>query len=182
MPIVWTDKGQEHTIDCLDPATRGSQVTTYYGGIGSGTTAPAVSQTALVTELAETRVAVTNSQPAANTIRRTWTLTATGSRAVNEAGVFTASTVGTMLMRLTLSATVNLDAADSITFDVDLVLKDSSESSAGPARPRARTRSAGRRRARSRSSCGARAPVAEAPASPVAAAVAAGRTPRATCR
>ena len=126
MAIVWTDAGQAQAVDVLDPATRGAQVTSQFGAWGSGATAPAVTQTALVTELAEARVTTTISQPAANTIRNLWEVTATGNRTVNEFGVFTASTAGTMLIRGTLS-TLNIETGDRVEFTIDLLLKDVSE-------------------------------------------------------
>lgn len=126
MPIVWTDAGQANAVDVLDPGTRGAQVTTYYGSWGSGSTAPAVTQTALVTENAEARVATTVSQPAANTLRWLWEVTATGNRTVNEFGVFTATSAGTMLIRGTLS-TLNIETGDRVEFTIDLVFKDVSE-------------------------------------------------------
>lgn len=126
MAIVYTDAGQGHTVDVLDAATRGAQVTTYYGAWGSGVTAPAVTQTALVTENAEARVATTQSQPAANIWRHLFEITATGNRTVNEFGVFTASTVGTMLIRGT-HATLNIETGDRVEYTVDLVFKDVSE-------------------------------------------------------
>lgn len=127
MPIVVTDVGQAHYIDCIDPGTRGSQVTTYYGAWGSGSTAPAVGQTALVTELAEARVAATISQPAADKVRYLWEVTATGNRTVREAGVFTASTSGTMLVRLTLASDTPIESGDKVEWTVDVLAKDVSE-------------------------------------------------------
>ncbi len=124
--IVWTDKGQEKNVDVIDPATRAAQVTTYYGAWGSGATAPAVANTALGTELAEARVATTISQPAANTIQFLWEVTATGNRTVNEFGVFTASTVGDMWIRGTLS-TLNIETGDRVEFTIQLAFKDVSE-------------------------------------------------------
>lgn len=124
MPIVWTDGGQAHAVDCLDPATRGSQVTTYYGAWGSGSTAPAVSQTALVTELPEARVAVTISQQttqsSGDTIQYLWQVTATGARTVQEFGVFTASTAGTMLVRGTLASATPIELGDKVEFTINV--------------------------------------------------------------
>lgn len=126
MAIVFTDAGQAHVVDVLDAATRGAQATTYYGAWGSASTAPAVSQTALGTENAESRVASTQSQPAANTWRNLFEITATGNRTVNEFGVFNAATTGTMLIRGTHS-TLNIETGDRVEYTVDLVLKDTSE-------------------------------------------------------
>lgn len=126
MAVVYTDAGQAHVIDVLDPATRGAQATTYYGAWGSASTTPAVTQTALGTENAESRVAATISQPAANTIRYLWEVTASANRTVNEFGVFNASSTGTMLIRGT-HATLNIESGDRVEYTVDLVQKDVSE-------------------------------------------------------
>lgn len=124
MPIVWVDGGQAHAVDCLDPATRGSQVTTYYGAWGSGSTAPAVTQTALVAELPEARVAATISQQTTqstgDTIRYLWEVTATGNRTVREFGVFTANTAGTMLTRGTLASDTPIETGDKVEFTVNV--------------------------------------------------------------
>lgn len=120
MAQVYTDAGQGLVIDLIDPATR-SGVTW-----GSGSTAPAVTQTTLVTELAESRVATTNSQPASNTVRHVFEITATANRTVNEWGVFSATSAGTMLYRGTLS-TLNIETGDRVEFTIDHVQKDSSE-------------------------------------------------------
>lgn len=126
MPIMWLDSGQAQTIDCLDPATRASQTPTYYGSWGSSATAPAVSQTNLLSENPEARVAATVSQPAANTLRWLWEVTATGNRVVNEFAVNTANTGATAIIRGTLS-TLNIETGDRVEFTVDLALKDISE-------------------------------------------------------
>lgn len=126
MAIVFTDAGQGHVVDVLDAATRGAQTTTYYGHWGSDSTAPAVGNTALGTPLAESRVATTQSQPAANTWRNLFEITATGNRTVNEFGVFNASSSGTLLIRGTHS-TLNIETGDRVEYTVDLLFKDVSE-------------------------------------------------------
>lgn len=122
MATVWTDQGQTHAVACLNPSTRGAQVTTYYGAQGSGTTAPAVTQTALVTENAEARVACTvntvTTQSTSDSIQYVWTVTYATARTVNEFGVFTASSAGNMLLRGVLSGTVSVNNGDSIQFTV----------------------------------------------------------------
>lgn len=124
MAIVWTDAGQAHAVDCLDPATRGAQVATYFGAWGSGATAPAVAQTALVTELAEARVACTISQQtvqsAGDTIRYLWEVTASAARTAREFAVFTASTAGSMLTRATLNADTPIESGDKVEFTINV--------------------------------------------------------------
>lgn len=81
--------------------------------IGSGTTAAAAGQTALVTELG--RVSLTSSTVSSNVITYVASFAAgTGTGAVTEAGIFTASSGGTMLCR-TVFSVVNKGSADSMT-------------------------------------------------------------------
>lgn len=83
--------------------------------VGTGTTAAAAGQTALVTESA--RVALTGGEgaPSTNTIVYTATFAAgTGTGALTEAAVLNASSSGTMLCRTVFSA-VNKGADDSVT-------------------------------------------------------------------
>lgn len=124
--IVYTDAGQAHVIDVLDPGTRGAQTTTYYGAWGATATAPAVGNTALGSEHPEAHVATTISQPAANTIQWLWEVTASAPRTVNEFGVLTASSAGTLVIRGTLS-TLNIETGDKAEFTVQLLQKDVSE-------------------------------------------------------
>jgi hypothetical protein len=88
--------------------------------IGSGSTAASVGQTALVTELG--RVALAGSSASANVVTYTATFPAgTGTGAVVEAGIFNASSAGTMLCR-TVFAVVNKGADDamSVTWTVTI--------------------------------------------------------------
>lgn len=90
--------------------------------IGTGTTAEAATQTALVTEV-ESRVNGTSSQVTTTVTDDTYqvigTITATVARAVTEAGLFTASTAGTMPVR-GLFSVVNLAINDSIQLTIKL--------------------------------------------------------------
>jgi hypothetical protein len=92
-----------------------------YVGVGTGTTAASVSDTALQTEIstgglsravataAQTTTTVTN-----DTLQLTFTATATSSFAVTEEGIFDASSAGHLLARQVFSA-VNVASGDSIT-------------------------------------------------------------------
>lgn len=84
--------------------------------IGTGNTAEAASQTALVTEV-ETRATGTSSRVTVSVTNDTYqvsgTVSATGTRAVVESGLFDASTVGNMLTRGVFSV-INLSSGDSI--------------------------------------------------------------------
>jgi hypothetical protein len=126
MAVAWVDVGQEKCVDLIDTNTRAAVPTVFFGHWGSGSTAPAVTQTALVTPNAESRASATTSQPAANTCRWAFTLTATAARTVVEAGVFDASSAGNMWLRAT-HGSLSLETSDQVSYTFDLVLKDSSE-------------------------------------------------------
>jgi hypothetical protein len=80
--------------------------------IGSNSTAAAVSNSTLGTELG--RVALTSATVTSNQVAYSATFPAgTGTGAVTEAGIFNDSTAGTMLCR-TVFATVNKDAGDTL--------------------------------------------------------------------
>ena len=81
--------------------------------IGSGTTAAAASQTALGTQLG--RVSLTSTSVSGAVVTYVATFAAgTGTGAVTEAGLFNASSSGTMLCR-TVFSVVNKGSADSMT-------------------------------------------------------------------
>lgn len=81
-------------------------------GIGTGTTAPAESNTALVTEVG-TRVSLTKSR-SNNVVTNVASFGAgNGTGAITEAGIFTASTGGTMYSRITFSA-INKGSNDTL--------------------------------------------------------------------
>ena len=81
--------------------------------IGTGTTAAAAGDTALISESA--RTALTSTTVSTNTVVYVDTFGAgTGTGAITEAGVFNASSSGTMLCR-TVFSVVNKGADDSMT-------------------------------------------------------------------
>lgn len=81
--------------------------------VGSGSTAAALGDTALGSQLG--RVALTSSTPTANSVAYVATFPAgTGTGAITEAGIFNASSGGTMLCR-TVFDVVNKAAGDSMT-------------------------------------------------------------------
>ena len=96
-----------------------TQVTTYYGNIGTGAGTAAVGDTTLFTEtgtariaITPTRVTVTNTN---DTAQYTFTYPATGSISVTNAGYFTASTGG-VLMQKSDHATIPLLSGDQIAY------------------------------------------------------------------
>jgi len=93
-------------------ATTNSPVSMGYMAIGTGTTTPAAGDTTLGTEGG--RVALSASTVSNNTITYTATFPAgTGTGAVTEAGIFNASSSGTMLCHTTFPA-VNKASGDTI--------------------------------------------------------------------
>lgn len=122
---AWTNNGQAYVVDCIDPATRAAQNTTFHGNTGSATAVASPSDTAL-TENAESRATATVSQPASDTVRFVFSITFTGNRTVNEAGIFTAATGGILFAR-GQHATLNVESSDQVTYTFNLLLKDSSE-------------------------------------------------------
>jgi hypothetical protein len=81
-------------------------------GIGTGTTAPAAGDTALVTEVG-TRAALTKSR-SNNVVTNVGSFAAgNGTGSITEAGIFTASTAGTMYSRITFSA-INKGSNDTL--------------------------------------------------------------------
>lgn len=85
--------------------------------IGTGNTAEAITQTALVTEV-ETRNNGTSTRQTTTTTNDTYqvvgTVSATATRTLAEAGLFDASSAGNMFLRGLLSPTVGLNNGDSI--------------------------------------------------------------------
>ena len=82
-------------------------------GIGSGNTAAAAGNTALGSQLG--RVSLTSTTVSSNVVTYVATFAAgTGTGAVTEAGILTASSGGTMLCR-TVFSVVNKGSADSMT-------------------------------------------------------------------
>ena len=122
---VWVNGAQNLTIDLLDPSTRAATTTSYTIAWGSGSTAPAVTDTSLASENPEARVSASVSLPAVDTIRFVGTITATANRTVQEAGVFT-NTGANLFLRGT-HALLNIETGDRVEYTFDLRLKDNAE-------------------------------------------------------
>ena len=84
-------------------------------GVGTSSTSPVVGDTTLGTEVARVATTVSGGTPSTNTVTYVSTFPAgTGTGALQEAGIFNASSSGTMLSRTTF-AVVNKGAADEMT-------------------------------------------------------------------
>lgn len=127
--IKWTDVGQAYAVDLLDLNTRAGAASTYFGAWGAGSNTPAVGDTALQTENPEARTSIpagSMSQPSADTVRWVYQIVATGTRTVQETGVLSASSAGILHVRA-VHGSLALESGDSVTYTVNLRLKDDSE-------------------------------------------------------
>lgn len=116
MPPVFSNTGKAVTTSRM-------QTGTDYIGWGTGAGVAAAADTTLFTEGPEARVAATKTQQTTTTtsdaVQWIATLTAAAARAVTNAGVFDASTVGNIVVKGDF-ATVNLASGDSIQFTIKL--------------------------------------------------------------
>lgn len=92
-----------------------------FHGSGTGTTAEASGDTALVTEVESRTSGTTTEGASANIYRTVGTISYTATRAITEHGVFSASTSGVLLDRSVFSA-INVISGDSIQFTYELTL------------------------------------------------------------
>lgn len=115
MATVLTNAGR----DILTNRILGAGTEPKFVAWGTGTTTAVATQTALVTESSESRTSGSSSRVTTSvtndTYQVTGTITATGSRAITESGLFDASTTGNMFTRGDFAA-INLVTNDSIAF------------------------------------------------------------------
>ncbi len=116
MADIYTDAGEALTVDILDSTVA---VPTWHVGWGTGAGTAAKGDTTLFTECAETRVATTQSQPAANQSRYVGTITATAGRTITNAGILSAVTAGTLFLKSDFTGVV-LASGDGIQFTFTL--------------------------------------------------------------
>ena len=117
MADIYTQAGEEFTADVFDGTT--AAPATHYIGWGTGAGTAAKGDTTLFVEASEARVAATRSQPLADQNRFVATITADGAKTITNAGVLTALTVGTLLLKSDFAG-VALAASDSIQFTFTL--------------------------------------------------------------
>lgn len=83
--------------------------------VGTNNTAPVAGDTALLAEVAASRVALTSTTPSSNTVVYVATFNpGVGTGALVEAGIFNAASLGTLLCR-TIFSVINKAAADTLT-------------------------------------------------------------------
>lgn len=113
MADIYTQAGEERVVDAIE-----ADISPFIGwGTGAGTAAKG--DTTLFTEASESRVAATESQPAADKNRWVATITADGIKTITNAGVFDASSGGNMLVKGDFTGIV-LGSGDKIEFTIDL--------------------------------------------------------------
>ena len=111
IPNLVVDTGLAYIASRMKDATATAMT---HMGVGTGTTATAGGQTALVTPLGS-RVSLTSTTVTTNSTAYVASFGAgVATGALTEAGIFNASTSGTMLCR-TLFAVINKGAADTMT-------------------------------------------------------------------
>lgn len=117
MANVFTSAGEAFVADILNRIV--TVPTSWYIGWGTGAGTASKSSTALNSEAAEARVAATESQPDPDTNRFVAELTASAERTITNAGVFTASTAGTLFLHSDFTG-LALAASDKIAFTFDI--------------------------------------------------------------
>lgn len=120
---VVTDAGVAYIVDAFQNLTEVENFKFHASGTGS--TAEAASQTALVTEVATRATGSQTEGATANIYKTVGTVSYTSSLAIVEHGLFSASSAGTMLDRSVFSA-INVANGDSIEFTYELTLPSGS--------------------------------------------------------
>jgi hypothetical protein len=123
-----TNAGVAFLVDDWD--NNGQDITTLnFHGCGTGATAEAAADTALVTESTtvlnpdSTRATGTRAQPSANVYRSTGVVNFDGSAAITEHGLFSqAATGGGTLWDRSVFSAVNVVSGESITFQYDCTI------------------------------------------------------------
>jgi hypothetical protein len=118
MASVVTDGFRALVTDLTDGTA--SAPANYFIGSGTGAGTAAASDTALFTEVSESRVTATESQPIATTNRFVATQTYTGAKTITNAGLFTLVSGGTLCVKGDFTG-IAVAASDSIQFTIDIV-------------------------------------------------------------
>jgi hypothetical protein len=114
VPNLVVTVGKNFIASSMVKTTTNSPAAMTHMEVGTGTTAAAVGDTALQTPVASSRVALTSATVTSNSVAYVATFPAgTGTGALTEAGIFNASSSGTMLCR-TVFSVINKGAADTL--------------------------------------------------------------------
>lgn len=120
MATVYVSAGEAVVADLID-GTSSTHLDSTNSHIewGTGTTGAAKGDTDVETPGSEARSQATASQPAADTNQWVATITADGTAAITEMGLFDHVSAGTLVIRSVFAA-INVEANDSIQFTVTL--------------------------------------------------------------
>lgn len=106
--------GKNFIASSMAKTTTNSPAAMTHMEVGTGTTAAAVGDTTLETAVASSRVTLTSTTVTTNNVAYVATFPAgTGTGALTEAGIFNASSSGTLLCR-TVFSVINKGAADTL--------------------------------------------------------------------
>lgn len=118
-----TTVGVGYLADDFAGAIGGADCTLFnYHASGTGATAAAIGDTALLTDSGVARVAGTQTNPTAPVYRTVATMNYVSTLAIIEWGLFSASTGGTLWDRKVFGAAINVISGDSIQFTYDLTV------------------------------------------------------------
>lgn len=114
-----TTAGVNYLVDSLQGLVEPEDLK--YHASGTGTTAEAIGQTTLVTEVATRATGTLAEGASANIFRTVGTISYAGTFAITEHGIFSAAAVGTLLDRSVFAA-INVGSGDAIEFTYELTL------------------------------------------------------------
>lgn len=115
---VVTDVGVQFIVDAFQNLT---EVELFkYHASGTGTTAESAAQTALVTEVAARATGTQVEGASANIYRTVATISYSGTFAITEHGIFSATPSGGTMLDRSVFAAINVQSGDSITFTYEL--------------------------------------------------------------
>jgi hypothetical protein len=117
MANIFTSAGEELVADLVEG--NASAPANYYIAWGTGSGTAAKNSTALFTEASEARVVAALSQPTADKNRFVGTITAAAGKTITNAGVFTASTSGTLFLHSDFTG-IALATNDTINFQFEI--------------------------------------------------------------
>ena len=106
---------RDYIVDSLQNSTTSPLSNFKYHACGTGTTAEANTQTALVTEVGSRQSGTQIEGATANIYKTVATITPGGTYAITEHGIFSANSAGTLMDRSLFSA-INVSPSDSIEF------------------------------------------------------------------
>ena len=127
MAVVIPNAAKAFLVDLLNPSDAQAKLTNIYGAWGSGAGTSVVTDTTLFVEEGEARVITTNSNVTTtvtgDTYQAVFELTASAGKTITNAGIFDASSSGTMLLKGDHPGVV-LAASDRIEYTAQIRFTD----------------------------------------------------------